>query len=412
MSFLNSSNLPLTHKLISKFPKLYILFKHKNNIKTALISIKGYESIKNKNLFDRDYYLKNNRNVKKSGMDPLLHYIYHGYKDNKKPNYYFDGDYYIKRYPDVNNTNLNPLIHYSLYGIKEGRIAHELSANPNFIIDPLYTLPYLESKNSLQNDYLKVGVFIEGNLTYLEPCPYLRLYNPLKHLSAKEKFKIFVYGKNDFEKVGINKIIKCKLFDVIIIQRGAMEIETSKKILKKCKDNNIKVIYEFDDDLLSLEKNNRRYAFYKKRSSSINYLIKNSDLLTVSSKALSERYNINKSSVVRNYLVNELKPTKSIKTKKNLNSISIGYYGTLTHDDDLLMIKKPMNKIINKIKEDYNIDVKFSIIGGINKKYDESWFNKVVIPHGSTEFVPFMKWIKNNVKFDIMIASFRYSRNI
>ncbi|WP_275542131.1 hypothetical protein [Methanobacterium bryantii] len=44
-------------------------------------------------------------------MDPILHYMYPGFKEGKKPSPTFDGDYYLKRYKDVKKSNLNPLVH-------------------------------------------------------------------------------------------------------------------------------------------------------------------------------------------------------------------------------------------------------------------------------------------------------------
>ena len=111
-----------TQKLISKFPSAYILIKiYKTGIKNALINIKGYKQIKKNNLFDIVYYLNNNANVRKSGMDPVLHYIFHGYKEGREPNPTFNGKYYLKKHKDVKKSNLNPLVHYALYGIKENR---------------------------------------------------------------------------------------------------------------------------------------------------------------------------------------------------------------------------------------------------------------------------------------------------
>ena len=109
-------------KLIKTFPGLYILFTRKNgNFKNALINLKGYNYIKNNNLFDISYYLTNNPDVKLSNMDPLIHYIYYGFYESRQPNPSFDGDYYLNTYVDVKNSGFNPLVHYSLYGIKEGR---------------------------------------------------------------------------------------------------------------------------------------------------------------------------------------------------------------------------------------------------------------------------------------------------
>jgi Putative glycosyl/glycerophosphate transferases involved in teichoic acid biosynthesis TagF/TagB/EpsJ/RodC len=115
----------------SKSPNLYIILNiNETGIRNALINIKGYRAIKKNNLFDMDFYLKNYSNVK-SGMDPLLHYIYHGFKEGKEPSSTFKGKYYLKVYKDVKKSNLNPLVHYGLYGINEGRRTHRKLINDN-----------------------------------------------------------------------------------------------------------------------------------------------------------------------------------------------------------------------------------------------------------------------------------------
>lgn len=116
-------NRPIIQRLISKFPSLYIFFSQNNGLKNALITIKGYKAIKKNKLFDIGFYLRNNADVRNSGMDPILHYIYHGFDEGRKPSSTFNAIYYLKKYKDVKRSKLNPLIHYSLYGIKEGRKA-------------------------------------------------------------------------------------------------------------------------------------------------------------------------------------------------------------------------------------------------------------------------------------------------
>lgn len=117
-----ADNNNFTQKFISNLYPLYILFKRDNyNMKNVIINIKGYRAIKKNKLLDVDYYLKKNGDVRLSGMDPILHYLYHGYGESRKPNHWFDGDDYLSAHGDVRKSNLNPLVHYSLYGIKEGR---------------------------------------------------------------------------------------------------------------------------------------------------------------------------------------------------------------------------------------------------------------------------------------------------
>ncbi|MDO8870922.1 MAG: glycosyltransferase [Methanobacteriaceae archaeon] len=135
-----NSNRPLIERIISKAPSLFILAKNKGQIKNAVTEIKGYKSIKKNNLFDLGYYLRTNRHVMISGKDPLLHYIYHGFKENLRPNPNFDGDFYLEYNESAKLSNLNPLIHYSLYGIPEGLEINgdnidNVNKNPEIIIE-------------------------------------------------------------------------------------------------------------------------------------------------------------------------------------------------------------------------------------------------------------------------------------
>jgi GT2 family glycosyltransferase len=111
-----------TQRLVSKYPFLQmLLLMPKIGFKNTLINRKGYHAIKNENLLDIGYYLTNNRDVKLSGKDPIIHYIFKGFKEGRKPNSTFDGEYYIETHDDVKNSDLNPLVHYALYGINERR---------------------------------------------------------------------------------------------------------------------------------------------------------------------------------------------------------------------------------------------------------------------------------------------------
>ena len=105
------------NKLFAKFPSKYISYKVKDKSKASEI-IKGYKAIRKNNLFDDKFYLEKYPKVASSGMNPLLHYIFFGYDEGKKPNDVFDGVFYQNHYSDV---DINPLIHYALYGINENR---------------------------------------------------------------------------------------------------------------------------------------------------------------------------------------------------------------------------------------------------------------------------------------------------
>ncbi len=131
----SNPNIKISNKIFSKFPSLYMLLRiNKIGLKNTLLNIKGYNTIKKSKLLDVVYYLNKYDKVRLSGMDPILHYIYFGYNENKNPNPTFNSSYYLKKYKEVQNRNLNPLVHYGLYGMNEGRETEE-KEELNSIID-------------------------------------------------------------------------------------------------------------------------------------------------------------------------------------------------------------------------------------------------------------------------------------
>lgn len=116
------------------------------------------EALRESRLFDSRHYLDTNRDVKKHGIDPLLHYVKYGAGEDRNPNpwfstrlyratcqsvgdetnpllhylehpdswsartsAHFDGSYYLSRYDDVAKSGKTPLEHYLSDGVLEGR---------------------------------------------------------------------------------------------------------------------------------------------------------------------------------------------------------------------------------------------------------------------------------------------------
>lgn len=179
-------NRPLHWRFISKFPSLYILYKiRETGFKKAFSYLKSYKSIKKNNLFDIAYYLKNYPEVRSWGIDPVLHYFYYGFKENKKPSKAFDGYEYLKDNPDVKKANLNPLVHYSLYGIKEDR-SYFSNENEYNLDENSLSSKYIN--DLFNNAYKKSDDFIEYNKNNFELSEddikliafYLPQYHPFK----------------------------------------------------------------------------------------------------------------------------------------------------------------------------------------------------------------------------------------
>jgi predicted O-methyltransferase YrrM len=77
--------------------------------------------IRQSGLFDENYYLDSNPDVKFSGMNPVRHYLLHGGFESRKPCLKFDSGFYLNQNPDVKDSGMNPLLHFILFGKTEGR---------------------------------------------------------------------------------------------------------------------------------------------------------------------------------------------------------------------------------------------------------------------------------------------------
>lgn len=71
-------------------------------------------------LFDSEWYLAQNADVKASGLNPLLHYIMTWQTEGRRTNPYFDPRWYLTANPDARRSGLDPLSHYLRIGAAEG----------------------------------------------------------------------------------------------------------------------------------------------------------------------------------------------------------------------------------------------------------------------------------------------------
>ena len=81
--------------------------------------IRDYNLIKKSNLFDSEYYLAQNEDVKKAKIDPIKHYLKFGWKEGRNPSAKFNGNEYLNKRPDVQVAGICPLVHYIKFGKNE-----------------------------------------------------------------------------------------------------------------------------------------------------------------------------------------------------------------------------------------------------------------------------------------------------
>jgi len=257
---------------LSHIPSMYIFLKSKGNIKKAWRNIRGYRSIISSQLFDKHYYFTKNRNILISGMNPLIHYMYYGYKENRSPSAIFDDKYYLNRYNDVKNSRINPLIHYSLYGANEGKKINDIKIS--VIVTSYNHEKYI--RECIDNILVQKGVFFEliigddysgdGTREILEE--YESLYPEIiKLLPSSENVGVTMNLKRCLEAVTGDYIAICEGDDY---WTDPYKLQKQVNFLEKRKDcvicfNSILMFYENDEKKNYIFQKNLRKDTFRTR---------------------------------------------------------------------------------------------------------------------------------------------------
>ena len=205
---------------------------------------KDYELILESDLFDYKYYTsKYNLNFKTKSQ-AITHYLNIGFKKGFNPSEIFNGDEYLNRYLDLKKAGVNPLLHYLKYGKKEGRIGLKQKKFKNFndIYDIESILKQLSKevlviielnnvkdslncvKNILNNNNENFDIKLLNIKNYSDEN--LKIFKELKNVN------IINFSSNSRESIicDLNNIIADSSKDVIFIKDT---IITFKKFIQK-----------------------------------------------------------------------------------------------------------------------------------------------------------------------------------
>jgi GT2 family glycosyltransferase/glycosyltransferase involved in cell wall biosynthesis len=117
--------------------------------------------------FDTVFYLKSNYDVEQAGVDPLEHFVNHGWREGRKPNILFDCRFYLESNKDVAQADINPFYHY----LTEGRVKGN---RPNPVGSQLY--PAMKSPALYQWQDVAPAVAV-GEAAYVVIMPVYKGYN-------------------------------------------------------------------------------------------------------------------------------------------------------------------------------------------------------------------------------------------
>ncbi len=270
--------------------------------------------------------------------------------------------------------------------------------------ETIYCQNLFVDKNLDINRIYKVAIFVKGRNGRYPPTANIRLILPFYHPTLYGRVVPNIIDENFIDKINEDSFLNDKIYDCIIVQRDILEMPIAMFLVKKCQELDIKLIYEIDDDLLGIDETHPEYENYRSRSQSIKYLIKNSDIVTVSTSNLKEKLDdMADVRLISNALDERLWCTKNNHPPHENNIIKIGYMGSFTHEKDLNIIKNIITDLKIKFAKN-NVNLIFETIGGINKNETENWFNQIQIPPKYQNYPLFVEWLKNTINWDIAIA--------
>jgi hypothetical protein len=84
-------------------------------------------------LFDVGYYMRQGRDVEKSGIPPLAHYFLWGAAEGRNPHPLFDAVFYLEQCAGLDIGHMTPLEHYLCSGWKEGKDPHALFSSSLYL---------------------------------------------------------------------------------------------------------------------------------------------------------------------------------------------------------------------------------------------------------------------------------------
>ncbi len=104
--------------------------------------------------FDPIYYLFWYPDVRLAGLDPLHHYLHHGWREGRDPSDGFSTAGYLAANPDVAHSKQNPLLHFLNAGFAEGRVGYQKAPGSPAPrpVDPAQPLKLLAPPRAEAND--------------------------------------------------------------------------------------------------------------------------------------------------------------------------------------------------------------------------------------------------------------------
>jgi len=250
-----------------------------------------------------------------------------------------------------------------------------------------------------------VHVVYEYGIDYRpHSSPFLRLIRPFSH--PRVQVHVDTTFNRDYNEEATDIVIVDRLW------RPDVTLPLVQELVNKIHLKRAKFVYSLDDNFFDLVLENKGWP-PKEYLSIVAFMLHQADSVLVSTPALRERlleYNQN-IYVLPNQLDERLlviHHPSEIRPQAESTRIVIGYMGTLTHDEDFLIIL-PALKSINKR---YPKLIEVQVVGVVRSEETKMELQELPVRYISPqaeeqEYPLFMLWFTGHVHWDIAISPLR-----
>ena len=232
-------------------------------------------------------------------------------------------------------------------------------------------------------------------------CTYIRLLCPLSHPALADRIEL-THGTAE-------AVPDC---DLLVVERHTLwpyerQLDSFARVLSRCRQAGVPVVYEFDDNLLDLHREEpwETYPGDALRGV-VAFLARQADGMIVSTPALAERVASLRSGVlvVPNALDERLFGPAPEPYAPRSSAVTIGYMGTLTHEADVRMVLAPLRALLAR----YAGRVRLELVGGATGRRMASLFEGLPFrmrdPGNEDPYPKFVPWMRQHLRWDVAIA--------
>jgi glycosyltransferase involved in cell wall biosynthesis len=201
-------------------------------------------------------------------------------------------------------------------------------------------------------------------------------------------------------------------YDIVWMKHTHNEVAIAALFALK-KKTNTKIVWDFDDDLFSVRPSAPAYEEYhpgSKKRAMIAAALTYVDAITVSTYPLKEAYE----KLLRNVygvekpvyvLPNFTDPEEWTETVQPHDGVTIGYHGSLTHNEDLQMVAPSIRRVLEDTNAHFDLlgAVQFKDAGELFSTFHDYLLDRVFVAGGTEGWEGFPQLLAKQ-KWDIGIA--------